>query len=38
MVLMVFCPTGLMGLAGRIRERFSKVRVERADLKQGAQL
>jgi branched-chain amino acid transport system permease protein len=38
LVLMVFCPKGLMGMVERIRERYSKVRVVRADLKEGAQL
>lgn len=37
-VLMVFCPTGLIGLFKRFVARFSAQKVERADLKQGAQL
>lgn len=37
LVLMIFCPTGLIGLGNRIASRFKGQRV-RADLKQGAQL
>jgi branched-chain amino acid transport system permease protein len=37
LVLMIFCPTGLIGLGKRIASRFKGQRV-RADLKQGAQL
>ncbi|EHK59058.1 branched-chain amino acid ABC transporter permease [Allomesorhizobium alhagi] len=37
LVLMIFCPTGLIGLGKRIAGRFKGQRV-RADLKQGAQL
>lgn len=37
LVLMIFCPTGLIGLGKRIASRFRGPRV-RADLKQGAQL
>jgi branched-chain amino acid transport system permease protein len=37
LVLMIFCPTGLIGLGKRIANRFKGQRV-RGDLKQGAQL
>jgi branched-chain amino acid transport system permease protein len=37
LVLMIYCPTGLIGLGKRIAGRFKGQRV-RADLKQGAQL
>lgn len=37
-VLMMFCPAGLMGLGSRLRDRFRPKRVARGDLKQGAQL
>lgn len=37
LVLMIFCPTGLIGLGKRIASRFKGQRV-RADFKQGAQL
>ncbi len=36
-VLMVFCPTGLIGLIGRVRDRF-RARQVRGDMKEGAQL
>ena len=37
-VLMVFCPTGLIGLADRLLAMTAKDKVIRADLKEGAQL
>ena len=37
LVLMIFCPTGLIGLGKRIANRFKGRRV-RGDLKQGVQL
>ena len=37
-VLMVFCPTGLIGLFEKAMSLFRQKRVERGDLKQGAQL
>jgi branched-chain amino acid transport system permease protein len=37
LVLMIFCPTGLIGLGKRVATRFKGQRV-RGDLKQGAQL
>jgi branched-chain amino acid transport system permease protein len=37
-VLMVYSPSGLMGLGGRIMASFRKERVVRADLKDGARL
>lgn len=37
-VLMVFCPTGLIGLGQRIREKLRPRREVRADMEQGAQL
>jgi branched-chain amino acid transport system permease protein len=37
LILMIFCPAGLIGLGKRIASRFKGQRV-RADLKQGAQL
>jgi branched-chain amino acid transport system permease protein len=37
-VLMVFCPTGLIGVGGRIKDKLFPKQVERGDLKQGAQL
>jgi branched-chain amino acid transport system permease protein len=37
-VLMVFCPSGLIGMGGQIRDRFWPKKVARGDLKQGAQL
>lgn len=36
--LMVFCPTGLIGLGKKLAERFRPEREARRDLKQGAQL
>ncbi|HEU4986416.1 MAG TPA: branched-chain amino acid ABC transporter permease [Rhizobiaceae bacterium] len=38
LVLMVVCPTGLIGLGKRIVGRFRPQQAERGDLKQGAQL
>ncbi len=37
-VLMVFCPSGLIGLARRVRDQFRPRTEVRADMKQGAQL
>lgn len=37
-VLMVFCPTGLIGLADRAAALFREKRIARGDLKQGAHL
>lgn len=37
-VLMVFCPTGLIGVWGRVRDRLWPKTVVRADMKAGAQL
>lgn len=37
-VLMVFCPSGLIGLGGRLRDRFRPRLEVRGDMKQGAQL
>ena len=36
-LLMVFCPSGLLGLWGRLRERIRRKPVTRADMKAGAQ-
>lgn len=36
--LMVFCPSGLIGLYGRLRDRFIPKTEVRGDMKQGAQL
>ncbi|WP_187970401.1 branched-chain amino acid ABC transporter permease [Aquibium microcysteis] len=38
MILMVYCPTGLIGLVDKTVNAFRSKRVERGDLKQGAQL
>lgn len=37
-VLMVFCPSGLIGVWGRLRDRLGRKPVTRADMKAGAQL
>ena len=37
-VLMVFCPTGMLGLAARLRDRLLPSSIERGELKQGAEL
>lgn len=37
-VLMVFCPAGLIGISARIRDRFFARTTTRADMKAGAQL
>lgn len=37
-LLMVFCPSGLIGLGQRLRDRFRPGREVRGDMKQGAQL
>jgi branched-chain amino acid transport system permease protein len=37
-VLMVFCPTGLIGVYGRLRQRFFPQRVVRGDMATGPQL
>jgi branched-chain amino acid transport system permease protein len=37
-VLMVYCPTGLIGLIEKTMTAFKAKRIERGDLKQGAQL
>jgi len=34
--LMVYCPTGLIGVGRRLRDRFRPKREARADLKLGA--
>ncbi len=37
-VLMVFCPSGLIGIWGRIRDKFFPAHSVRGDMKQGTQL
>lgn len=37
-VLMVFCPAGLIGLCGRVRDRLWPRRTVRGDMRQGSQL
>lgn len=37
-VLMVFCPSGLIGIWGRIRDKFFPTHSVRGDMKQGTQL
>ncbi|MGA7973926.1 MAG: branched-chain amino acid ABC transporter permease [Pseudolabrys sp.] len=36
--LMVFCPSGLIGIWGRLRDRFGRKPMTRADMQAGAQL
>jgi branched-chain amino acid transport system permease protein len=37
MILMIFCPSGLIGLGDKLNERWRPQRVTRADLKQETQ-
>jgi branched-chain amino acid transport system permease protein len=37
-VLMVFCPSGVLGLSGRLRDLIWRRTITRADMKAGARL